>query len=141
LLQKSYNESIEKGKTPPVWGAPKGEKEMKLVQTNAINDGNRVRNDLGFIMSMRFWIKKFEDANDRLIYTTIWVGKHNPSIAGDLPQSTFSIYYTKADLHSRRISYKGIIIKEGFKTSRIAMEYVNSHLDEILSLEFEEKII
>lgn len=114
---------------------------MELVETTALNDGNRVRNDLGFIMSMRFWIKKFEDANDRLTYVTIWVGKHNPSIAGDLQQSTFGIYYTKADLHSRRISYKGIIVKEGFKTSRIAMEYVNSHLDEILSLEFEEKIL
>lgn len=113
---------------------------MKLVQTNARNDGNHVRNDLGFIMSMRFWIKKFEDANDRLIYTTIWVGKYNPTIAGDLHQSsTFNIYYTKTDLH-RRKSYKGIVVKEGFKTSRSAMEYANAHLDEILSLEFEEKI-
>jgi hypothetical protein len=113
---------------------------MKLVQTNARNDGNRVRNDLGFIMSMSFWIKKFEDANDRLTYITIWVGKHNPSIAGNLQQSTFSIYCTKDDLRSMRIRFKGIVVKEGFKTSKSAMEYVNAHLDEILSLEFEEKI-
>lgn len=113
---------------------------MKLVQTNAINDGNRVRNDLGFIMSMRFWIKKFEDANDRLTYITIWVGKHNPSIAGSPQQTTFSIYCTKDDLRSMSVWFKGIVVKEGFKTSKSAMEYANSHLDEIFSLEFEERI-
>lgn len=109
---------------------------MKFVERASHNYGKAAKNDLGFILWQRYWKRSWSAENNSDIYTTVWIGKRNPTLWGGPVSTTFTIYYTKSDLGSQ-VRYKGITVEEGFKTSKEAMLYVNSHLEEILALEFE----